>query len=82
MKIAVQFFGHLRTYEKCADNIKRSVIESSALLLLIFFLLNTFFNRSIYLQILRFVILTKIAAETYISCGEMYISTFCPNGNV
>lgn len=27
MKIAVQFFGHLRTYEKCADSIKKHLIS-------------------------------------------------------
>lgn len=27
MKIAVQFFGHLRTYEKCADSVKKHLLS-------------------------------------------------------
>lgn len=27
MKVAVQFFGHLRTFEKCADSVKRHLIN-------------------------------------------------------
>ena len=27
MKIAVQFFGHLRTYEKCADSVRKHLLS-------------------------------------------------------